>query len=53
MWPIVDIDGQAGTETAEEIKQQGGICLFIEGDVSDAAQMGVVADRIAGTLWQS
>ena len=45
---IVDIDVQAGTETAEEVTQSGGTCLFIEGDVSDATQMETVADRIAG-----
>ena len=45
---IVDIDVQAGRETAEEIQQGGGTCLFLEGDVSDAAQMEIVADQIAG-----
>ena len=45
---IVDIDAQEGRKTAEEIKQRGRTCLFVEGDVSDAAQMEVVADRIAG-----
>ena len=45
---IVDIDVQAGKETVKEIQQSGGTCLFVEGDVSDATQMEVVADRIAG-----
>ena len=45
---IVDIDVEAGKETAEEIQRSGGTCLFVEGDVSDAAQMEGVADRIAG-----
>ena len=43
---IVDIDVEAGKRTAEEIQQSG--CLFVEGDVSDAAQMEIVADQIAG-----
>ena len=45
---IVDIDVQAGQQTVEEIQRNGGTCLFVEGDVSDAAQMEIVADRIAG-----
>ncbi len=45
---IVDIDVQAGKETVKEIQQSGGTGLFVEGDVSDAAQMEGVADRIAG-----
>ena len=45
---IVDIDVEAGKETVKEIQQSGGIGLFVEGDVSDAAQMEIVADRIAG-----
>ena len=44
---IVDIDTHAGTETAEEIQQSGGTCLFVEGNVSDAAQMETVAEQIA------
>ena len=44
---IVDIDTQAGMKTAEEIKEMGGTCLFVEGNVSDAAQMEAVAARIA------
>lgn len=45
---IVDIDTRAGMRTAEEIEKAGGRCLFVEGDVSDAAQMEDVAARIAG-----
>ena len=45
---IVDIDVQAGKETVKEIQQSGGTGLFVEGDVSDAAQMEIVADQIAG-----
>ena len=45
---IVDIDVEAGKETTEEIQRSGGTCLFVEGDVSDAAQMEIVADQIAG-----
>ena len=44
---IVDIDTQAGMKTAEEIKEMGGTCLFVEGNVSDAAQMEAVAAQIA------
>ena len=44
---IVDIDTQAGMKTTEEIKEMGGTCLFVEGDVSDAAQMEDVAAQIA------
>ena len=45
---IVDIDAQSGIETAEEVSQSGGRCLFVEGDVSDAARMEEVAAEIAG-----
>ena len=44
---IVDIDTQAGMKTTQEIKEAGGTCLFVEGNVSDAAQMEDVAARIA------
>lgn len=44
---IVDIDADAGPETAEEIQQTGGTCLFFEGDVSNVAQMEVVAGEVA------
>ena len=44
---IVDIDTQAGMKTTEEIKEMGGTCLFVEGNVSDATQMADVAARIA------
>ncbi|MYH79701.1 SDR family oxidoreductase [Candidatus Poribacteria bacterium] len=45
---IVDIDVEAGKETVKEIQQSGRTGLFVEGDVSDAAQMEIVADQIAG-----
>ena len=44
---IVDIDTQAGMKTVEEVKESGGNCLFVEGNVSDAAQMEDVAAQIA------
>ena len=44
---IIDIDTQAGMETAEEVRQSGGHCLFVEGDVSDAGQMEAAAAQIA------
>lgn len=44
---IVDIDTQAGMKTVEEVKEAGGTCLFVEGNVSDAAQMEDVAAQIA------
>ncbi len=44
---IVDIDTQAGMRTTEEIKEMGGTCLFVEGNVTDAAQMEDVAAQIA------
>ena len=47
---IVDIDAQSGIETAEEVRQSGGTCLFVEGDVSDATQMEDAAAQIARHL---
>ena len=44
---IVDIDTQAGMKTVEEVKKMGGNCLFVEGNVSDAAQMEDIAAQIA------
>ncbi|MYK19387.1 SDR family oxidoreductase [Candidatus Poribacteria bacterium] len=44
---IVDIDKEAGKHTATEIQQSGGTCLFVEGDVSNASEMGSAADQIA------
>ena len=44
---IVDINKQAGKETAGEIQQSGGACLFVEGDVTNAAEMVSAADQIA------
>ena len=44
---IVDIDKQAGKETATEIQQSGGTCLFVEGDVTNASEMVSAADQIA------
>ena len=37
---IVDIDTQAGMKTVEAVKESGGTCLFVEGNVSDATQNG-------------
>ena len=44
---IVDIDTQAGMKTTKEIKEMGGTCLFVEGDVTDAENMVDAADQIA------
>ena len=44
---IVDINREAGKQTATEIQQIGGTCLFIEGDVSNAPEMVAAADQIA------
>ncbi len=45
---IVDIDTESGIETAEEVRQGGGTCLFVAGDVSDVEQMEAVSAEIAG-----
>ena len=44
---IVDIDKEAGKQTATEIQQSGGTCLFVEGNVSNASEMVSAADQIA------
>lgn len=44
---IVDIDKEAGKQTATEIQQSGGTCLFVEGDVSNASEMVSAADQVA------
>ena len=44
---IIDIDTQAGIQTAKEIQKMGGTCLFVEGDVTDAENMTDAADQIA------
>lgn len=44
---IVDIDRNAGQKTAAAIGEAGGTCLFVEGDVSDAAQMEAAAEQVA------
>lgn len=44
---IVDIDRDAGKKTAAAIGEAGGICLFVEGDVSDATQMEAAAEQVA------
>ena len=44
---IVDINKAAGKQTATEIQQIGGTCLFVEGDVSNAPEMVAAADQIA------
>ena len=44
---IVDIDKEAGKQTATEVQQSGGACLFVEGDVSNASEMVAAADQIA------
>lgn len=43
---IVDIDRTAGMETAKNIQQQGGTCVFVEGDVSDAGEMEAAAAEV-------
>ena len=47
---IVDIDAQAGKQTAQEIHQTGGTCIFIEADVANPEQMEVAAQNIAAQL---
>ena len=44
---IIDIDTQAGIQTAKEIQKMGGTCLFVEGDVTDAENMVDAADEVA------
>ena len=47
---IIDIDTQAGTQTAQEIQKRGSTCIFVEGDVSNPEQMEAAAKNIATQL---
>ena len=43
---IVDIDVQAGTQTAQEMQNGGGTCIFVEADVANPEQMEAAAKSI-------
>ena len=47
---IIDIDTQAGTQTAQEIQNGGGTCIFVEADVTNPKQMEASAESIATQL---
>ena len=47
---IVDIDTQAGGQTAQDIQQTGGTCIFVEADVANPEQMEAAAQNIAAQL---
>ncbi len=47
---IVDIDTQAGTQTAQEVQNGGGTCIFVEADVANPEQMEAAANDIATQL---
>ncbi len=47
---IVDIDAQAGTQTTQEVQQQGGTCIFVEADVSNSEKMETAAQLINDQL---
>jgi NAD(P)-dependent dehydrogenase (short-subunit alcohol dehydrogenase family) len=47
---IVDIRGEAAQSAAREVTSEGGECLALEGDVSDAAQMERVVDQVMERL---
>ncbi len=47
---IVDIDAQAGTQTAQEMLNSGGACIFVEADVANPEQMDAAANNIATEL---
>ncbi len=47
---IVDIDVQAGTQTAQEIRKDKGTCIFVEADVTNPKQMEKAAENIATQL---
>lgn len=47
---IVDIDVQAGFQTAQDIQQTGGTCIFVEADVANPEQMEAAAQNIAAQL---
>ena len=47
---IIDIDVQTGTQTAQEIKKDGGTCIFVEADVTNPGQIEAAAKNIANQL---
>lgn len=47
---IVDIDAEAGTQTAQTIQQDGGTCIFVEADVANPKQMEAAAKNIVTQL---
>lgn len=47
---IVDIDAQAGMQTAQNIQRTGGTCIFVEADVANPEQMEAAAQNIATQL---
>ena len=47
---IVDIDADAGEKAANQIIEDGGSCMSLEGDVSDAEQMKAVAEQVMDRL---
>lgn len=47
---IVDIDTQAGNQTAQEVLNSGGACIFVEADVTNPKQMEASAESIATQL---
>src|SRR5438105_820636 len=47
---IIDIDGAAAEQAAAEVRADGGDCMSVVGDVTDATAMKVVAAEIAGWL---
>ena len=47
---IVDIDKQAGTQTAKDIQQKGGTCIFVEADVANPEQMEAASQEITAQL---
>ena len=47
---IVDIDVQAGTQTAQEIEKMGGTCIYVEADVANPEQMESATKTITSNL---
>ncbi|MFN3649585.1 MAG: SDR family NAD(P)-dependent oxidoreductase [Armatimonadota bacterium] len=47
---IVDRERDAGEQAAREVRDGGGECLFLAGDVTDAARMEAVAAEAAAQL---
>ena len=47
---IVDIDTEAGIQTAQEMQKDGGTCIFVEADVANHKQMEAAAKDIAMQL---